>query len=155
MAKVGRGMSLEDRFWAKVDKGGPDECWLWTGALSRGYGNLVIGHSGNRYAHRVAWELMVGPIPERMHLDHRCREKRCVNPDHLRVVTNKQNMEHRGNSDRGVSFVRPGLQKPWRATVMHNYKQHTAGYFATREEAAQAAAALRRKLFTHNDEDRG
>ena len=60
---MGRGMSLEDRFWAKVDKGGPDECWLWTGALSRGYGNLVIGHSGNRYAHRVAWELMVGPYP--------------------------------------------------------------------------------------------
>lgn len=66
------------------------------------------------------------------------------------LANQKQNNEHR-HADRGVSFAKGR----WRAYVNHNYRRHHVGYFATREEALQAAAALRRELFTHNDEDRG
>lgn len=139
--------SLEERFWAKVDKSG--DCWLWTGARNP-YGRIGIGRHRTVLAHRVAWELMVGPIPDGMKIDHRCRVVACVNPDHLRVVTHKQNLEHQ-RSDRGASLRRDGR---WEARVKHHGKKHFAGLFSTREEALQAAAALRCQLFTHNDEDR-
>jgi hypothetical protein len=72
-------------------------CWLWTGARFRkGYGNFGIdGH--NRSAHRVAYELYIGPIPEGLDLDHLCRVPSCVNPDHLEPVTRRENIR-RGDS---------------------------------------------------------
>jgi hypothetical protein len=80
-------MSL-DRFWERVDATGP--CWLWTGAISSsGYGNLWVDGK-NKLAHRVAWELLVGPAPDE--LDHLCRVTRCVNPDHLEPVEHIENM---------------------------------------------------------------
>ena len=83
-------MTLEERFWNKVDADGP--CWLWTASCqSAGYGQFVI-NGRPQVAHRVAWELLVGPIPPRMQLDHLCRVPRCVNPDHLRVVTMQANI---------------------------------------------------------------
>ena len=66
-------------------------CWLWTGAIiPNGYG---VGPSvgGSHLAHRVGWTLYRGPIPEGMYIDHLCRVRSCVNPDHLRPVTPKQN----------------------------------------------------------------
>jgi len=75
-----------ERFWACVDASGP--CWLWTGSVDhKGYGR----NRGTR-AHRVAWELLVGPIPKGLTLDHLCRVRNCVNPDHLEVVTNRENI---------------------------------------------------------------
>lgn len=91
--------SLEERFWAKVNKDGPlpdyaphlGSCWLWTGAVTRnGYGQ--IGSGGKRgpvlYAHRVSYELVHGPLPDdrTRHIDHLCRVPRCVNPVHLEWV---------------------------------------------------------------------
>lgn len=81
----------EQRFWEKVDRRGPDECWLWTGAITgRGYGNFLF-KPGNRQAHRVAYELLVGPIPEGLVLDHLCRVRACVNPAHVEPVTQREN----------------------------------------------------------------
>ena len=84
---------LADRLWAKVDK--TETCWLWTGARTRlGYGQ--IGHGGQDgkvvVVHRVAYELLVGPIPEGLELDHLCHVRRCVNPAHLEPVTHLENM---------------------------------------------------------------
>lgn len=84
-----------ERFWSKVDRGdgGADDCWLWTGVKSHdGYG--ITTHDSTRtYAHRFAWELLVGPIPEGMTLDHLCRVRGCVRaPEHLSVVTIQENM---------------------------------------------------------------
>lgn len=73
---------LATRFWEKVQK--TDSCWLWTGATIRGYG--VIWENERKRAaraHRVAWELLRGPIPDGLTLDHLCRTTLCVNPDHL------------------------------------------------------------------------
>jgi|NitcycUWRG01K112_1040325.scaffolds.fasta_scaffold00048_2 HNH endonuclease len=79
---------LEERFWAKVDASG--DCWEWTAALDRGYG-IFNTDSRTEYAHRYSWETLVGVIPINKHLDHLCRNKRCVNPDHLEPVTNQEN----------------------------------------------------------------
>lgn len=80
------------RFWAKVEKHGPSECWLWAkGKHKNGYGQFSLGHL-NLLAHRVAYELSVGPIPENYYLDHLCRVRDCVNPTHLEPVTLGQNV---------------------------------------------------------------
>jgi hypothetical protein len=82
--------SIEDRFWPKVNK--TSECWLWTAAVSKtGYGKFGIGYR-TRGAHRVAYELIVGPIPEGLTLDHLCRTPLCVNPAHLEPVPIAENI---------------------------------------------------------------
>lgn len=82
--------TIEDRFWEKVNK--TDTCWLWTAAQNgAGYGQLRVNRSSNVYAHRFAYELLVGPIPEGLQLDHLCRVRNCCNPDHLEAVTPKVN----------------------------------------------------------------
>lgn len=80
-------MTLEERFWVKVNKQAPNGCWEWIGAMSgNGYGSIRIDHKA-RNAHRVSYELVVGLIPEGLTLDHLCRNRACVNPEHLEPVT--------------------------------------------------------------------
>jgi len=84
---------LHDRFWAKVSPEPNTGCWLWTGAvLPRGYGSIQSkgGHQA-LMAHRVAYELLVGTIPQGLCIDHRCFNKWCVNPAHLEPVTPLEN----------------------------------------------------------------
>lgn len=78
-----------DLFWSKVDKSG--ECWLWTKATQKGYGVFWVPPQ-NRRAHVVAYNLLVGPVPEGLDLDHLCRVRHCVNPSHLEPVTRKENV---------------------------------------------------------------
>jgi hypothetical protein len=83
-----RPESLRERFWSKVNKYGPNGCWLWTASIApNGYGHFYRGTTGGRVAHRFAYELLVGPIPEGLQLDHLCSNRGCVNPDHLEPVT--------------------------------------------------------------------
>lgn len=81
--------TLTDRFWSKVIQDG--DCWVWTGARnSNGYGQwAVTGRS--RSVHRLAYEAFVGPIPDGLVLDHLCRRRTCLNPDHLEPVTDAEN----------------------------------------------------------------
>lgn len=79
-----------ESFWALADK--TDECWNWSGSIHRlGYGQVRWG-GGFRKAHRVAYELAIGPIPDGLELDHLCRNRRCVRPDHLEPVTHAENV---------------------------------------------------------------
>jgi hypothetical protein len=74
-----------------------DDCILWTDHIgSLGYGRIYVGGGKYVYAHRVAYEEQIGPIPEGMVIDHLCRVRCCVNVAHLEVVTNQENIM-RGN----------------------------------------------------------
>ncbi len=102
-----------------------DGCWIWSGNIARnGYGRY--GARG-QYAHRVAYELLVGPIPEGLTIDHLCRVHACVNPKHLEPVPLKVNIlrgtsppalhARRGRCARGHEFTHPGNQR--RCTICH------------------------------------
>lgn len=98
------------RFWSRVDRRGPDDCWPWTGPVApQGYGVTYAG--GKRQgAHRVAYQLNVGPIPPGLCIDHLCHNadplcgldndcphRRCCNPAHLEATTSQMN-SLRGNT---------------------------------------------------------
>lgn len=92
-------------------------------------------------------------------VDHTCHNRSCVNPDHLRVVTNKQNAENlRGANRASKSGVRGVWFAPtrgkWVVQVRHNGRRYSGGSHLTLEAAEQSAIALRNRLFTHNDADR-
>lgn len=90
-------MTLTTRILARVTEGAGG-CWLWSGSCDRGgYGQITVNGKHLR-AHRVAYEAFVGPIPDGLQLDHLCRVRACVNPEHLEPVT------ARVNALRGESF---------------------------------------------------
>lgn len=109
MKKGPKPVPIEKRFWQKVDKNGPGGCWLWTASHNGlGYGKIAVTTGVFIYAHRYAYETLVGPIPDdRPHLDHLCRVPSCVNPEHLEPVTCGENLR-RGKESRGAA----GWQQP-------------------------------------------
>lgn len=73
------GLTMEERYWAKVDVRGADECWPWLGCIrSSGYGGFV-----GRQAHRFGYQLVHGPVPDTHDVHHTCRQRHCQNPTHL------------------------------------------------------------------------
>lgn len=146
-------MDVNERFWSKVDKG--TNCWLWSGFCDRdGYGRFKA-FGRNHAAHRWAFESANGPIPMGLVVDHRCHTPGCVNPEHLRLATNKQNGEHRAGAAKNnlSSGVRGVTRKGnrWQAKVQHNGKAYYCGLHRTIAEAEAAAVSVRAKLFTFDD----
>jgi len=90
-----------ERFWPKVER--TDTCWLWLGSISNyGYGS-IWAYGRNVRVHRWAYEHFVGPIPDGLVIDHLCRVRHCVNPAHMEVVTNAENLRRQV----------PCAEKPW------------------------------------------
>lgn len=94
-----RFLTTEERFWQKVQKAHSENgCWLWQNYLDKdGYGHFWIGSRIDKSrrpirAHRFAYELLVEPIPPNMTIDHICRHRNCVNPNHLRILSKGENM---------------------------------------------------------------
>lgn len=79
-----------DRMAPKITVDGVG-CWVWTASLRDGYGQVRVG-SSVRSAHRVMYEQLVGPVADGLDLDHLCRRRECVNPDHLEQVTRRDNL---------------------------------------------------------------
>ena len=95
-----KGNDLE-RFWSKVDRsGGPDACWTWTGARVRGYGQFGLTRGFQVRAHRHSFMLANGDIPDGMCILHACNNPACVNPAHLSVGTQLENMQYAGQCGR-------------------------------------------------------
>lgn len=97
-------MSLAKRLWTKVDQRGPDECWPWTGRWRvRDYGMLGRGsrNDGAVLAHRAAWEVTHGPVPEGLCVLHSCDNPPCCNPAHLFLGTQADNMRDMAAKRRG------------------------------------------------------
>lgn len=146
------------KYWARavVQEG----CWGWSGTVnSKGYATMkefIRGAWRPSLAHRISYELQVGPIPAGMFVDHACHTRACTNPHpkHLRLATNKQNQENRAGANRnsksgvrGVSWNKE--RRKWLGIVSHNGKNHSVGRFDSIEAAEQAVIAKRRELFTH------
>lgn len=140
---------IADKFSALVVKS--PGCWGWAGTIdATGYSRL-----GTLRAHRVSYEIAYGNIPEGLIIDHQCRNRFCVRPDHLKAVTRKGNREnlsgaHKNNISgvRGVHYHK--ATGKWRARVGHNKKVIYLGLFDTVEEAALAATEKRLELLENS-----
>jgi hypothetical protein len=97
-------LTVAERYHSRYEIDKVTGCWNWTaGKFPSGYGALYVNGS-NRPAHRVGYELVHGPIGEGFHLDHLCRNRGCVNPDHLEPVTIRENIL-RGSSPSALTSV--------------------------------------------------
>lgn len=74
-----------------------EDCWLWAGPLANGYGRLYSGKHDSYPAHKVLYEEQNGPVPDGLELDHLCRVRVCINPEHLEAVTHAENLARRTN----------------------------------------------------------
>ncbi len=92
--------TIAARLWSGALADGTG-CWIWQRSCHRGYGQLWANGTMNR-AHRIAYELVKGPIPKSLTIDHLCRNRACINPDHLEAVTMRKNVL-RGNGPTAIN----------------------------------------------------
>ena len=144
------------RFWDKVDFGNPLSCWPWTASLNTsGYGQIRIDGK-NVAAHRLVWESAFGELPAGMNVCHRCDNPPCVNPNHLFLGTQSDNMrdcatKDRANKPKGSAVHTSRLTaddvENIRANAMNLTQVALAELFGVSQ--ASVSAILRRETWRH------
>ena len=103
---------IEAYFLKRIKK--TETCWIWIGCVKKnGYGMVNVYDHPPDNAHRISYKLFKGDIPKGMQIDHLCRFKACVNPDHLEMVTQKENLLRSNTSKFRVN--------PWTKTVVSDF----------------------------------
>ena len=142
---------LAERFWSKVDRRGENECWEWTAyRLRDGYGWFRVMDK-NHGAHRVSYALTSGAIPKGMQIDHKCSNRACVNPAHLRLALHSENARNR-TMNKGNRTGFKGVTKDknrFKAEIQHNGVRHYLGLWPTPEEAHAAYVRAANELHGH------
>ena len=151
-------ISLSNRFWSKVDKSQP--CWLWTAAKHRkGYGWFRV-HKEPMMAHRVAYILANGPIPLGLHVLHSCDTPACVNPEHLFLGTNQENVDDKVRKNRQYKPNHKGSRHTQatvdEAVVLQIRQDHATGNYQHKDLAKKYGTTtsivgkiVRRERWTH------
>lgn len=125
-----------NRFWTKVCKKDNSCCWEWRGAIqSKGYGSVGVSAGKTALAHRVAYELTYGEIPKGMHVLHKCDNRRCVNPAHIFLGTNKDNVRDKVQKGRQAKGEKNGRSKLTYKQIdairyMHKTGRYSSGQIA-------------------------
>ncbi|RZT87553.1 HNH endonuclease [Pseudonocardia sediminis] len=127
-------------FWSKVGTGDSDACWPWlAGRVGSGYGTCGPGI----YAHRVAYEISVGPIPDGLTIDHLCSNRICCNPSHLEPVTREENAR-RGEKNRRTRSGGRSLASRTECKNGHAYVEGSFRWSGTARVCRQCARDRRR-----------
>lgn len=133
-------LTADDKFWARTNKKSDNECWLWLGtrgsfSSKTGKGNGKFTHDGEHYiAHRYSYELHIGKIPENTQCIHSCSVPHCVNPKHLFLGTQSDNVQNktkkgRGNIPKGEDNFHSKLTTEQVKEIRKLYKDKTHSQF--------------------------
>ena len=125
----------QKHFWQHVDKSG--DCWIWMGATTRGYGQTTIDKK-HGYAHRFSWEFANGSIPNKKIICHKCDTPRCVNPEHLFIGTQADNIKDaikKGRTKYKASFGSKNGNSRLTELAVKDIKKQYAGGKTLREVA--------------------
>lgn len=154
-----RTVPASEKFWRSVAIEPPDDCWIWQGSIKpNGYGVMWNGVS-NIYVHRLSWELHFGPIPDNLLVCHTCDVRACVNPTHLWLGTDEDNlrdMREKGREGHGGAIGETNASaRLTEAQVIEIRSLYTQGMTQVEigkrfgSPQAHISAIVRRKIWKH------